>query len=58
MLYTFDARRPSRRTRRKGNPRGSLTDARTRLARQLIRKFKASRGAKHSAIRRRLVRFR
>ena len=57
-LYVPDARRPGRRTRRKGRPRVGLTVARVQLARQLIRKFRASRGAKHTLVRRRLIRFR
>jgi hypothetical protein len=58
ILYMFDARKLGRRSRRKSKPRVSLTAARAKLARQLVRKFRASRGVKHSAVRRRLIRFR
>lgn len=53
-----DARKLGRRTRRKSKPRVGLTGIRVQLAKQLIRKFRASRGAKHAAVRRRLIRFR
>jgi len=57
-LYAPDARELGRRARRKGKPRVGLTPLRAVLARQLVRKFRASRSAKHSAVRRRLTRFR
>lgn len=59
VLYEKDLRPEGLRTRRgRARPRRALTFARVKLAKQLIRKFRGTRGVKHSSVRYSLACFR